>query len=122
MKKIISTLLVCVLLLGCVASLASCDRLVVGGKYELDAFVASTSYEFGLTKVVVTYELLGQETSIEGQYKIAENEKGDLEITFTFEDEDNAKDYAGTFSFVKGTEDGTDYIKIGGVKYKKVDK
>ena len=119
MKRIISTVLVCVLLFGCVCSFASCDRMVMG-KYELDATFASVSYDFKLTKVVVTYELLGQETSVEGKYKIAENEDGELEITFTFENEEEAKEYAGTFSFEKGKEGDTSYIKIGGVQYNKV--
>ena len=115
MKKIISTLLVCVLLLGCVLSLASCSKLLFG-KYELDATVASVTFDFKVTKVAVTFEALGQETTVEGSFKITENDKGDLEITFTFDDEEKAKEYAGTFSFEKGD----DYIKIGGVEYKKV--
>ena len=121
MKRIISTLLVCVLLLGCVFTLASCGK-VLSGKYELDAVLASKTYEFsGLNKVVITYEALSVETTLEGTYKIAENDDGDLEITFTFEDEEKADEYAGTFSFAQGEEDGVKYIKIGGVKYKKVD-
>ena len=120
MKRIISTILVCALLLGCVLTLASCGK-TISGKYELDAVVGSKTYEFSGSKVVITYELLGKETSVEGKYKIAENDKGDLEITFTFEDEDAAKDYAGTFSFAEGKEGDTKYIKIGGLKYNKVD-
>ena len=121
MKRIISTLLVCVLLLGCVFSFASCGK-VLSGKYELDAVLASNSYEFsGLNKVVITYEVLSVETTLEGTYKIADNDEGETEITFTFENEEEAKDYAGTFSFAQGEEDGVKYIKIGGVKYKKVD-
>ena len=115
MKKIISTVLVCVLLLGCVFTLASCSKLLFG-KYEIDAGVASVTYDFKVTKVSITVDtLLGAET-IEGSFKITENEKGESEITFTFEDEDKAKEYSGTFSFEKGD----DYIKIAGVKYKKV--
>ena len=120
MKKIISTVLICVLLLGCVMSFTSCDSILMG-TYELDAYVGGVTYDFSLTKVVITYELLGHETSIEGKYDITKDDDGDLEITFTFENEEEAKDYAGTFSFSKGEEDGVDYIKIGGVKYKKVD-
>ena len=116
MKKIISTLLVCVLLLGCVLTLGSCSKFLMG-EYELDALVGSVKYEFKLTKVEITVEVLGQDTAFEGTYKIAENEKGETEITFTFEDDEKAKEYAGTFSFEKG--DG--YIKIGGVKYNKVE-
>ena len=91
------------------------------GKYELDATFTSVSYDFRLTKVVVTYELLGKEISVEGKYKIAENEDGELEITFTFENEEEAKEYAGTFSFEKGKEGDDQFIKIGGVKYTKKD-
>ena len=120
MKRIVSTLLVCVLLLGCVFSLTACSK-ILNGKYELDAVVGSKTYDFSLTKVTITYELLGKDTTIEGKYKIAENDDGDLEITFTFEDEEKAEDYAGTFSFAKGKEGDTEYIKIGGVKYTKVD-
>ena len=116
MKKIISTLLVCVLLLGCVLTLGSCDKILMG-EYELDALVGSVKYEFKLTKVEITVEVLGQDTEFEGTYKITENEKGETEITFTFENEEKAKEYAGTFSFEKG--DG--FIKIGGVKYNKVE-
>ena len=101
MKKIISTVLVCVLLLGCVLTLGSCGSILMG-EYELDAVVGGVTYDFKLTKVEITAELLGQETTIEGSYKIAKNDKGETEITFTFEDEDNAKEYAGTFSFEKG--------------------
>ena len=115
MKKIISTLLVCVLLLGCVLTLGSCDKLLFG-KYELDALVGSVTYDFKLTKVEITVEALGQGTTFEGTYKISENEKGETEITFTFENEEETKEYAGTFSFEKGE----DFVKIAGVKYKKV--
>ena len=116
MKKIISTLLVCVLLLGCVLTLGSCSKFLMG-EYEADAIVGSVTYEFKLTKVEITVEALGQDVAeLEGSYKIAKNDKGETEITFTFENEEEAKEYSGTFSFEKGE----DYIKIGGVKYKKV--
>ena len=116
MKRIISTILVCVLLLGCVFTLASCSKVLMG-TYELDAVVGGVTYDFKLTKVTITAEVLGQSKSIEGKFKISENDKGETQITFTFEDEENAKDYSGTFSFEKGD----DYIKIGGTKYTKAD-
>ena len=118
MKRIISTVLVCVLLVGSIFALASCGKML-SGKYELDAVVGGTSYEFKGNKVTVTFELLGFEKSSDGTYKIAENENGDTEITFTFESKD-AEKYAGTFAFSEGAEDGEKYIKIAGVKYKKV--
>jgi uncharacterized protein YbbC (DUF1343 family) len=121
MKRIISTFLVCVLLVGCVFSLAACGKKL-SGKYQLDAIVGGKTYEFKGKNVVITYELVGIEKSIEGEYSIAENDKGNLEITFTFADDvEDADDYKGTFAFAEGEEDGVEYIKIAGVKYKKAD-
>ena len=110
-------LLVAVLLVGCVFALASCGKRL-SGKYELDAVVASKTYEFKGKNVTITYEAFGQDATIEGTYSIAENDEGDLEITFTFaDDEEGADEYEGTFKF----EEGDGYIKIAGVKYKKAD-
>ena len=121
MKKIISTILMCALLVGCVFTFASCSSVVMG-KYELDAGLAEVTYDFGLSKVSITYEdLLGNEETVEGKYKIAKNDDGETEITFTFENEEKAKEYSGTFSFEKGKEGDDQYIKIGGVKYTKED-
>ena len=121
MKRITSLLLACVLLVGCVFALASCAK-TISGKYELDALVGSKTYEFKGKSVTITYEVLGFEKTIEGEYAIDENDDGDLEITFTFaEDEEDADDFKGTFAFAEGKEGDTKYIKIGGVKYNKVD-
>ena len=88
MKKIISTILVCVLLLGCVMSFTSCSKMLYG-KYEaeVDALVAGGEVEyeftpFGYTKTTKT-EVLGfeKETVEEGKYKITENEDGELVTT-----------------------------------------
>ncbi len=123
MKRIISILLVSVLLVGCAFSLASCGKKL-SGKYELDAKVGSKTYEFKGKNVVITYEVLGFEKNLEGEYKIAENDKGELEITFTFADDaEDADEYSGTFSFEEGKDDdNTKFIKIGGFKYVKVEK
>ena len=116
MKRIISALLVCVLLVGAMLTLASCGTML-SGKYELDVALAEVVYDFSMNKVSVTVSpIIGDDYVVEGTYKIAENSEGETEITFTFEKEDdNAK--SGTFSFSKGD----DYIKIGGLKYEKVD-
>ena len=120
MKRIISTLLVCVLLVGCVFSLAACGKKL-SGKYEL-ALVGGKTYEFKGKNVVITYEVGLIEKSIEGEYSIAENDKGNLEITFTFADDvEDADVYKGTFAFAEGEEDGVEYIKIAGIKYNKAD-
>ena len=121
MKKIISTILMCALLVGCVFTFASCGNVLMG-EYELDAGLVEVTYKFGLSKVTITYEdLLGNEKTEEGKYKIAKNDDGETEITFTFENEEETKDYSGTFSFEKGKEGDDKFIKIGGVKYTKED-
>ncbi len=115
MKKIISTLLVCVLLIGCVLTLASCGKKL-SGRYELSD---GLYYEFNGKEYTSVLEvpILGKVTK-NGTYEIKENNEGDLEIIFTEEgsEEPNA------VSFSEGEEDGVEYIKIGGVKYTKADK
>lgn len=118
MKKIISTLLVCVLLACSILSLASCSKML-SGEYEADLIFAELSYEFNpFGKVTLTVDpAFGDDVVYEGKYKF--NDAGD-EITFTFEGED-AEDYNNTVSFVSGEENGVKYIKLDGVKYEKVD-
>ena len=119
MKKIISTVLVCVLLLGCVLSLASCDSMLMG-TYEMKITEGNkTTLEFSPFKVTKTVTILGESKVTEGKYKIAENDEGKLEITFTWEGEEEAE----TLSFSKGEEDGVKYIELGGLlKFEKVKK
>lgn len=117
--KVLSLVLVAAMV--CVL-FASCGNTISGTyKGEVDAFGlagAEVVYKFSGSKVSVTAtaSILGFEKTVEsdGTYKIAENEDGKLEITFTFENSD-AEKYGGTFSFEKGDE----YIKIGGAKYEK---
>ncbi len=113
MKKIISTLLVCVLLLGCVMTLASCGKKL-SGKYAIND---SLYYEFDGNKYEGTIEIFGLSKTVKGTYEIKENNEGNLEIIFT--EEGGEPD---AMSFAEGEEDGVKYIKIGGVKYTKVDK
>ena len=112
MKKIVSTILVCVLLVSSLLTLASCGKSLSGEyKAEIDAGFASisTTYEFSaFGKVTKTENNLGKETVTEGKYKI--NEEGD-KITLTFDDESETYDFASYDS----------YIKIGIVQYDKVD-
>ena len=120
MKKIISLVLTCVLLIGCVFTLASCSTMLMG-KYEAEVEIlgqsASTTYEFTpfTFKQITKTKILGNidtETE-EGTYKIVENEDGEFEITLDFEDED-VKDITATF------EQGEGYIKIGLITYEAV--
>ena len=127
MKRIISTILVCALLLGCVLSLASCGKMLFG-KYEFKAtdsnkIVHDVVYDFSIGKVTKTTTdgLFGytKDTVTEGKYKINEVENGKFEITFTW-DVDGEEEIE-TVSFSQGEEDGVKYIKLGFTKYNKVD-
>ena len=112
MKKIVSTILVCVLLVGSLFTLASCGN-TISGEYK-DAITGNVSYEFGMFgKVTKTVDnIVGDDTVTEGKYEI--NDVGDR-ITLTFGDD--TTDYA----FAIGEENGVKYIKIGLFKYEKVD-
>lgn len=117
MKKIVSLLLVCVMLVSCIGMLASCGKKL-SGTYKADVVVAGATYAFSGSKVTVTAEILSFEKSFEGTYEITENDKEETVIIFTFENEE-AEKYSGEFSFAEGKEGDTEYIKIGGVKYVK---
>lgn len=123
MKRIISTILVCALLLGCVLSLASCGKMLFG-KYEFKVTDSNkVVYDFSIGKVTRTTTTgLGgytKDTVTEGKYKINEVENGEFEITFTW-DVDGEEEIE-TVSFSQGEEDGVKYIKLGLFKYNKVD-
>jgi hypothetical protein len=65
--------------------------------------------------------LTGSESkTYEGKYEITEKDDDKMEITFTFEDEnDDTKSYGGTQAFSIDKENDT--IKIGLVTYKKAE-
>ena len=117
MKRIISTILVCVLLLGCVMSLASCGKMLTG-KYKAELVIGEVTYEFKFGgKVILTVDpILGDTKTYEGKYNF---NKDTNEITFVFEAED-LEDYNGTKDFLQGEEEGVKYVKIGGFKYTEV--
>ncbi len=121
MKKIISALLVCVLLVGCIFALASCGK-TLSGTYEAKIIGTGASYKFNGNKVTITYSVLGFEKAIEGTYEITKNDEDKEVIIFTFASGvEGADDYAGEFPFVEGKEGDNNYIKIGGIQYNKVD-
>jgi hypothetical protein len=113
MKKTVSALLVCVLLIGSLLTLASCGKSL-SGVYK-EALTSNISYEFGafgkVTKTVDNF--IGEDTVTEGKYEF--NDDGS-KITLTFDDE------AKTYDFSSGEEDGVEYIKLDGWKYNKADK
>ncbi len=108
MKKLLSMLLVCVLLLSCVFTFASCGKNKLDGRYSR----TNTAYEFdGRKFTLYTY---GTE-SVSGTYKIEVTDTGEEEITFTYRMFKGDSKTTETLSFSSG--DG--YIQIGGVKYTK---
>ncbi len=108
MKKIVSSVLVCVLLLSTVFVLASCAKQL-NGEYTS---ALGVTYEFEGNKVTRKWTLLGNTISKEGEYSIKEDK-----ITFTFGSE--GEEYSGTYDFVEGSEGETVYIKIDGMQYNK---
>ena len=125
MKKIVSTLLICVLLVGALFSLAACGEKTLSGKYENKVEIAGvtvsrTVYEFDKDKNVSITYTVGVEFTIRGTYSITEGDDGVTTITFTFPaGQEGAEDFKGEHILVEGSEGDVDYIKIDGVQYKK---
>ena len=120
MKKIISVMLACMLLVACICTLASCGK-TLSGEYEANLIAAEVTYSFKSSgKLVVEVDpIIGNDVILEGTY--AFNDDGDeITISINSNDEDADK-YSGTFSFSEGVEDGEAYIKLSGIKYSKVD-
>ena len=124
MKKIKSLLLVCVLLIGCVFTLASCvlsagPVTVISGEYEADLALAEYKLTFSpFGKITVVEEpIIGDSTTYEGKYKVNSETK---EITLTWKgDAPSALVLPdGTASFSYGEKDGTEYVQIGLVTFK----
>ena len=125
MKRIVSILLVCVLLVGTVFALASCAK-TLNGTYEVGSGGLGTTYVFKGSNVSITYKVLGTETTLEGTYVISEDEEKGQIITITIKgedaEEDKADEYSGVHTLVEGKEGDVEYIKIDGMQYnKKVD-
>ena len=119
--RVLTLTLVAVML---VTMLASCGKKL-SGSYESEVSILGQSYNITYTfsgskvDVVSKLTLLGKVTTTEyaGEYEIAEKDDGTMEITFTFEqDDDTVK--SGTYVF----EEGETFIKIGAVQYNKVEK
>ena len=120
MKKLVSLILVCLLLVSCVAGFSSCGKMLAG---EYKNTLAGISYAFSLNKVTVTVgNLMFDDTIYEGTYELKQNDDGVYDIiTFTFENEDAQKLFGGDHSFAEGVENGASYIRIGIVTFDKVE-
>ena len=125
MKKTISTILVCVLLIGAIFSLSSCEvaGFVFGTYSRTDTIIVdtTTTYEFSLTEVtktVATDNLFGDGQNIKTEtmkYKVTENEEGEKVIAITVVTDDGTK--TTEYKFNSGKDDGGAYIEIGGIRY-----
>lgn len=110
MKKILSVVLACALLVGCLFTLASCGG--VSGSYTAEVEIlgqgGSTTYDFHGSKVdiITKTKILGNinTETVEASYKV----NGD-EITIKTDDGEK------TYTF----EQGDGYIKIAGIQYNK---
>lgn len=124
MKKSMKFIAVAMVVLMLCMTLASCGK-TLSGKYtaEVNYLVGKykVTYSFSGSKVEVVKKstLLGssETKTIEGTYEIAEDEAGDLTITFEFEAEDDVIK-SNTYEFEE-LENGN--IKIGTVEYEKLD-
>ena len=123
MKKITTLLLVCVLLVGCVFTLASCvfsagPITIISGEYEADLALAEYELSFSpLGKITVVEDpIIGDSKTHEGKYKVNSETK---EITLTWEGDGPSELVLpnGTSSFGYGEKDGVEYIEIKSIKY-----
>lgn len=122
MKKIISLVLVCVLLVGCVFALASCAK-TLNGTYRLGDEDNGATYEFKGNTVKLTTTVFGFGKDTEGTYEIKENEDKELILTITWADDDDdaSNDKKTDYVLVEGVEGNTKYIKLDTTKYNKVE-
>ncbi len=121
MKKIVSTLLAVVLILGTIFTLVSCGK-TLSGTYKADAGFASAELTFSGNKVTKKTTIAGFAKEYTAKYEINEDAEKEGKFTITFIYEDGAEeddDIKGTLPFSEVTENGKDYIIIGIIKYVK---
>ena len=122
MKKIISTLLVCVLLCASIFTLSSCGNMIMGdydGSIDLGFIEYDIDVKFSMGKVVIETD---SDKIYTAKYKIAEDDEGNRTITFTYEegaDEFLAFPDGEALPLVQSTVEGTEYLTIGLYKLKK---
>jgi hypothetical protein len=112
MKKTISTILVCVLLVGSLLTLASCEVLgMLIGTYS----DGTTTYAFSGKEVTITTTTsIGSWTNTitkTGEYKIDKNEKDQKTIAITISDDDG-NSTTTVYRLNTGKDDQGAYIEI----------
>ena len=114
MKKALSSILVCVMLLGCVFALASCSNRLYG-TYEAEIFGQAVSYEFEGDTVKTTLK----STTYSGEYSIEDDK-----IVITYDDEGintllDMLGLAGEMSFNQGSDNDGNFIELNGIRFDK---
>lgn len=121
MKKSMRILSVVLAVLMLCLALASCGKKL-SGKYSADVLGTGTTLAFDGSDVKIAITVLGNEVaSIDATYKIKDDK-----ISFDVADEEKientlAKKVVASLEKEVAFEEGDDYIKIGDVKYEKVD-
>ena len=132
MKKVLSTIRVCVLIVGSLLTLASCGNTISGtyeGEVNLIIAKYTVTYAFNGNSVEITSTVSGAGGSytsdpVTATYEIKEDENGKKTITFDYgeaEAEEGMEEDGVAVSFVEGEEEGVKYIKIAGIRYNKVE-
>lgn len=113
MKKTVSAILVCVLLVCSLLTLVSCGKSI-SGTYTGTTLNGDVTYKFEVGGKVTktTNPYLGKGETVEGEYKF--NDDGN-KITLTFNDESN------TYDFIDGKEGDVEYIKLDSWKLNKAE-
>lgn len=123
-KRIIKLAAIMLAALMMTCMFASCAKKL-SGSYQTDAsFLGqglNVTYTFSGNKFEATNKItfLGKVTSdtVSGTYEILEFDDGSMEIKLDFEEE-TATFKDGTYTFTESD----DHIKIGGIRYNKLDK
>ena len=132
MKRILSVVLACALLVGCVMIFASCG---LSGTYEKSVIGISTTYQFSGSKVTVVNEALGDFETV-CSYKIEKDDEGKETLVLTVKEykyEGDSNTVAGIVADLNeelaeaedgivtkhSFEKGDGFIKIDGVKFEK---
>lgn len=120
--RLITVLLVAVMITGIFSSCGEQNAIRGAYEAEIELFGQSWNVTYAFSgknvEVVSKLTLFGSVTSksTAGTYELRKSSSGDMEIYFDFEEESEFfKD--GTVTF----EQGESYIKIGGIRYNKVE-
>lgn len=118
MKKVLSTALVCVLILGLALSLASCG---LSGSYKNE--LLATTLEFSGDKVTIKWEIdlvVSISHSSTAKYSIGTTDNGTKTITFSYDEGQEENDtLKGTLPYGEGSDDKGSYIEIATIKFYK---